>query len=120
MNSLGDCAQPVRAMIDRVHRCDDSGKNRRRANVARRSVATDVLLTRLERESIGGPTFLIVRNAHQSTGHVTFVLVAGDNCRPQRRLCGLERPHDKATSPPLLQSLRLGAMRSQYRAPLSP
>src|SRR5438046_10058016 len=77
MNSLGDCALPVRAMIDRVHRCDDSGKNRRRANVARRSVATDVLLTRLERESIGGPTFLIVRNANQSTGHVKVVLVAG-------------------------------------------
>src|SRR5947207_10341770 len=84
MNSLGDCAQPVRAMIDRVHRCDDSGKNRRRANVARRSVATDVLLTRLERESIGGPTFLIVRNANQSTGHVTFVLVAGRKVRGVR------------------------------------
>src|SRR2546429_9164265 len=84
MNSLGDCAQPVRAMIDRVHRCDDSGKNRRRANVARRSVATNVLLTRLERESIGGPTFLIVRNAHHSTGHVTFVLVAGGTVRDMR------------------------------------
>src|SRR5438093_6882317 len=95
MNSLGDCAQPVRAMIDRVHRCDDSGKNRRRANVARRSVATDVLLASLQRESIGLSTFSIARNAHQSTGHVTFVLVAGG------KVCGMRSAKPERNAEPL-------------------
>src|SRR6266496_1887233 len=82
MNSLGDCAQPTGAMIDSVHRGDHSGKNRRRANVARCLIATDMLLAGLQRESIGGPTFRILRNAHQPAGHVTFVSIAGGEvCR---------------------------------------
>src|SRR5882724_330975 len=82
MNSLGDCAQPVWPVINSVHRGDDSGKNRRRANVARCLVATDMLLAGLQRESIGAPTFRVVRNAHQPAGHVTFVSVAGGEvCR---------------------------------------
>src|SRR6266536_4756291 len=82
MNSLGDCAQPTGATIDSVHRGDDSGKNRRRANVARCLVATDMLLAGLQRESIGGPTFRIVRKPYQPAWHVTFVSVArGEVCR---------------------------------------
>src|SRR5882724_7014185 len=82
MNSLGDCVQPAGAMINSVHRGDDSGKNRRRANVTRCLVATDILLAGLKRESISGPTFRIVRNAHKPAGHVTFVSVTrGEVCR---------------------------------------
>src|SRR5437773_8169895 len=90
MNALGDCAQTTRAMIDSVHRGDDSEKNLCRANVACRFVAADVLLTRLQRESIGRTTFGIVRDTHQPARHMTFVLIArGEVCRvwaaePQR------------------------------------
>ena len=77
MNSLGDCAQTARAMINRVHRRDHGEKNLRRANVARRFVAADMLFARLERESIGWPTFGIVGNSDKSARHVPFVFVAG-------------------------------------------
>ncbi len=76
MNAFGDCAQSLRSMIDRIHRGDDGEQNLRRANVAGGFVATDVLLARLQRESIGRASFGIVRNADQPAGHVTFVLIA--------------------------------------------
>src|SRR2546423_4940282 len=76
MNSLGDCAQTARTVIDRVHRRDDGEKNLRSANVTRRFVATDVLLARLQRKPISGPAFSIVRNTNQSSRHVTLVLIA--------------------------------------------
>src|SRR5512132_1220971 len=82
MNSLSDCAQTMWPVINCVHRGDDSGKNRRRANVARCLVATDMLLAGLQRESIGRPPFRIVRHAHQPAWHVTLVSVAsGEVCR---------------------------------------
>src|SRR6266571_8412891 len=77
MDSLRDRAQPARAVIYRVHRCDDGEKNLRRANVARGFVATDVLLARLQGEAIGGPAFGVMGNADQTTGHVSFELIAG-------------------------------------------
>src|SRR5438445_12354190 len=77
MNSLGDCAQTARAMINRVHRRDHGEKNLRRANVARCFVAADVLFARLQRESIGGPTVGIVGNSDKYAWHVPFVFVAG-------------------------------------------
>src|SRR5258707_13660728 len=76
MNSLGDCAQTAWAMIDRVHRRDHSEKNLRRANVARRFVAADMLFARLQREPISGPTFGIVGNSDKSARHVPFILIA--------------------------------------------
>ena len=76
MHALGDRAQAARAVIDGVHRRDDGEKNLRRANVARRFVAPDVLLARLQSESIRGPALGVVRNADETSGHVTFVLIA--------------------------------------------
>src|SRR5437667_9394923 len=76
MNSLGDCAQTARAMINRVHRRDHGEKNLRRANVARCFVAADMLFARLQRESIGWPTFGIVGNSDKSARHVPFILIA--------------------------------------------
>ena len=76
MNALRDGAQPARAMVNRVHRRDDGKENLRRTDVTRRFVAPDVLLARLQRESVSGPTFGIMRNPDQSTGHVAFVLIA--------------------------------------------
>ena len=63
-------------MIDRIHRRDDGEKDLRRADVARRFVAPDVLLAGLQSESIGRTAFGIVRNADEPAGHVAFVLIA--------------------------------------------
>ena len=76
MNALGDCVQATRPMIDRVHRRNHGEQNLRGANVTRRFVAPNVLLARLQRESISGPSFRVVRNANQSSRHVAFVLIA--------------------------------------------
>src|SRR5438309_8313784 len=84
MNALGDCAQTARAMINRVHRCDHREKNLRRANVTGRFVATDVLLARLQSESVSGPAFSVVRNADKPAGHVAFVLIARCKIRCMR------------------------------------
>ena len=76
MNALGDCAQTVRPMINRIHRCDHREKHLRRADVTRRFVAADVLLARLQREAIAGPPVGIVRNADEPSRHVPFVCIA--------------------------------------------
>ena len=76
MHAFRDCAQTARAVINRIHRCDDSEKNLSRANIARGFVAADVLLARLQREAISRASFGIVRNAHQATRHMAFVLIA--------------------------------------------
>ena len=60
MNAFGDCPQSSWAVIHSIHRGNHSKKNLRRANVARRFVATDVLLSRLQRKSISGVPFSIV------------------------------------------------------------
>src|ERR1700682_2902719 len=76
MNAFRNGAQTARAVINRVHRCDHSEQDLRGADVTGGFVAADVLLARLQRESIGGATFGVVGNADESSGHVAFVLVA--------------------------------------------
>src|SRR6266498_502539 len=76
MHALCECAQTARAMIDGIHRGDNGEENLRRADVARGFVPPDVLLACLQRKAISGAAFGIVRNAHESAGHMTFVLVA--------------------------------------------
>ena len=76
MNAARDLAQSIRPVINRVHRRHDREQNLRSANVARRFVAADVLLARLQGEAIGGTAGGIVRHADQSSGHMAFVLVA--------------------------------------------
>ena len=84
MNALGDRAQTIRSVINRVHRCDDGEKHLRRADVARRFVATDVLLARLQREPIAGLSSRIMRNADEPSRHVAFVLIARREIRGVR------------------------------------
>ena len=60
MNALGDRAQSFWAVINRIHRGNDSEKNLSRADVARRFIAPDMLLARLQREAIGRTAFGIV------------------------------------------------------------
>jgi hypothetical protein len=82
MHALGDCAQTPWTMIHGIHRSDDSQENLRGANVARGFVATDVLLARLQCESIRRSAVCIVRNAYQSARHVAFMFIAsGEICR---------------------------------------
>src|SRR6266513_1299477 len=76
MNACRNCAQPERSVINRVHRRDDGKKNLCCANVAGRFVAANVLLARLQGESVSGPAFDIVGNADESAWHVAFVLIA--------------------------------------------
>ena len=76
VHALGDCAQPARTMIDRIHRSHHREKHLRRANVTRRLVTTDVLLARLQGEAISRPSFRIVRNAHESARQVALVRIA--------------------------------------------
>ena len=69
-------------MVNCIHRRNDGEKNLRRANVAGRFVAPNMLLPCLQRQAIGRSAFSIVRDAHEPPGHVTFVLVArGEVCR---------------------------------------
>ena len=76
MDALGDGAQAVRSVINRIHRCDDGEQNLRGADITRRFVATDVLLARLQREPITRPPVGIVRNADETSRHVPLVLIA--------------------------------------------
>ena len=69
-------------MVNSVHRRDDSEEDLRRANIARCFIAPDVLFARLHCETISGATFSVVRDAHQTSRHVTLIFVAcGEVCR---------------------------------------
>ena len=60
MNALGDRTQSFGAVINGVHRRDDGEKNLGGADVAGGLVASNVLLARLQCESISWPPFGIV------------------------------------------------------------
>ena len=60
VNSLGDRAQSFGSVINRIHRGNDREKNLSCADIARRFVATDVLLPRLQRQSIRGAAFSVM------------------------------------------------------------
>src|SRR5260370_21452924 len=74
MHALGDGAQTARAVINGIHRRNDGEKDLRRANVTGRFFAPDVLLARLQGQTISRPTFGIVRNADRENGHMPLVL----------------------------------------------
>ena len=76
VDALRDRAQTLRAVIDGIHRSHDREQHLRRADVARRLVAADVLLARLEREAISRAACGIVRDADEPAGHLAFVFIA--------------------------------------------
>ena len=76
MHTTGNSPQSFRSMIDRIHRGHDREKHLRRADVARRFVAADVLLARLQREPVSGASGGIMGNADQSSRQMAFVLIA--------------------------------------------
>ncbi len=77
MHAAGYLAQAFRSVINGIHRGHDREEHLGRADVARRLVAPDVLLARLERETVGRPSGGIVRNTDQASRQVALVLVAG-------------------------------------------
>src|SRR5258708_23329754 len=95
MHALGDGAQTARAVINGIHRRNDGEKDLRRANVTGRFFAPDVLLARLQGQTIRGPTFGIARNADQATRHVPLVLVA------RRKICSVRPPKAEWNAKPL-------------------
>ena len=53
MHRAGDVGQPLRAVIDRIHRGDHRQQHLRGADVGGRLFAADMLLAGLQREAIG-------------------------------------------------------------------
>ncbi len=72
MRACGNFPKPIRAVIDRVHRCHHREEHLRRADVARRFVAADVLLAGLERKSIRRVAMRVLGNADESARHQAF------------------------------------------------
>ena len=69
---LGDAPQPVRAVVDRVHRCHDGEQYLRGADVRGGLVAADVLLAHLQREAVGRVSRGILRDADEAAGELAF------------------------------------------------
>ena len=81
VHALRDRAQAVGSVVDAVHPGHDREQHLRRADVARRLVAADVLLARLHRHPERGLTVRVDRHADDPTRHLPLVLVA---CREER------------------------------------
>src|SRR5271168_2137494 len=75
MHPLGDLLQSLRPVVNCVHRSHDREQDLRGADVARRLVAADVLLARLQRKPQTGPPLRIVRDADQPSGHVALEII---------------------------------------------
>ncbi len=75
-DALGDPFQPGRSVVDRVHARDHCRQHLRRADVAGRLLAPDVLLARLQREAIGGVAVRVDADADQPPREAPLVLVA--------------------------------------------
>src|SRR5262249_46793754 len=76
MHTKGNSPQSFWSMIDCIHRGHDREKHLRCADIARRFVAADVLLTRLQREPVSGASRGIMGNTDQSPRQMAFVLIA--------------------------------------------
>ena len=77
MGPLRNAREPLRPVIDRVHAGDDAEQHLRRADVAGRLLAPDVLLAGLEREPQRLPPAAVHRNADDPPRHGAAVLLVG-------------------------------------------
>ncbi len=90
VNALGDPAEAFRAVVDGIHARHHGQQHLGGANVARRLVAADVLLPRLQCQAIGCFAVGIPRNTHEAAGQLAHVIgLAGEKGRmgaaePQR------------------------------------
>ena len=76
VHPLGDAAQSLGAVVDGVHARHDREQHLRGADVARRLLAADVLLARLQRHAQRGPAGAVLRHADDAAGQVALVRVA--------------------------------------------
>ena len=67
--------QPLRAVVDGVHRGHHREQHLRGADVARGLLAPDVLLAGLQRQPEGRAALGVLRHADEAPGHVALVLV---------------------------------------------
>ena len=77
MGTLRDPREPLRPVIDRIHAGDDAEQNLRRADVAGRLLAPDVLLAGLKREPERLAPAAVHRNADDPPRHGAPVLLVG-------------------------------------------
>ena len=77
MHALGDGLQPHRSVVDGVCRGHDRKQHLRRADVARRLLAPDVLLPRLQREPVSRFPLAVERHADQAARDHALVFIAG-------------------------------------------
>ena len=75
VDAAGDRGQPVRPVVGGVHRGDDREQDLRRADVAGRLLAADVLLAGLEGEPVGGLAVGIDRDTDQAAGQLALEAV---------------------------------------------
>ena len=84
VHALGDRAQPGRAVVRRVQPGDHREQHLGGADVARRLLAADVLLARLQREPVRGTAFRVDRHTDQPAGQRALELVARREVRRVR------------------------------------
>ena len=83
VDAPGDAPQALGPVVDSEHARHHGQKHLGRADVARRLLAADVLLARLQREAIRGVAVGVLRHAHEPAGHFAGVLLAA---RHERRV----------------------------------
>ena len=72
VDALGDPTQPLGSVVDGVHPGDDREQDLRRADVARRLLAADVLLAGLQGEAVRRCTVGVDRHADEATGQLAL------------------------------------------------
>ena len=75
MNARRDRREPLRPVPDRVHAGDHREQHLRRADVARRLLAADVLLARLQRHAQRRLAVRVARHADDAAGQLPLELV---------------------------------------------
>ncbi len=76
VNAHRDRPQPLRAVVDGVHRSENRRQHLRGADVGGRLLAPDVLLAGLQRHADGGISGAVLRHADDPAGHLALELVA--------------------------------------------
>ena len=79
MHFARDVPKTVRTVIDRIHRRDHRRKDLRGTDIGSRLLAADVLLARLQSESVGWLTAGIDRYADDAAGKRALVGILGCN-----------------------------------------
>jgi hypothetical protein len=75
-NTLCDALQALRPVVDRIHAGHDGGQHLRGADVGGGFFAADVLLARLQRQTVSGLAMHVHAHAHQTAGHAALELIA--------------------------------------------